>query len=148
MDYKKIMIAVNLNRADQKPFDKLKNSTIFEGTEVHLVHVLEVQPYSTELSLFFYPNQSEYPRIKKKAEKELEHLQRKIFPHTGNPKVVVKCLIGDNAKENFAQYSKKVKADLLIVATRGKKGIKGFFDSSFARYLSKYSPADLLILRS
>jgi nucleotide-binding universal stress UspA family protein len=147
MNPKKVVIAVSLNKQDQKPLEKIKESAWLEGAEVHLVHIVETVAYGSEMSPFFFPQESEQPKIRKEVLKELEKLSRRLFPHTGKPKVVTKCLIDFDGKSTFCDYSKKVKADLLIVATRGKKGIKGFFDSSFARYLSKYAPADLLVLR-
>lgn len=147
MQPKKIVIAVNLDQKDQKPLERLKNTPWFENTEVHFVYVLECAYYGVGLTAYYYPPTSEFPRIKKEVTQHLTKLSRKIFPHTGEQKIVVKCLFEQDAKESFCQYAKSVKADMVIVATRGKKGIKGFFDSSFARYLSKYSPADLLILR-
>jgi nucleotide-binding universal stress UspA family protein len=147
MQPKKIVIAVNLDQKDQKPLDKLKNTPWMENAEVHFVYILECAYYGAGFTPYYYPPESEFPRIKKDVLQALNKLSRRIFPHTGQPKIVVKCLFEQDAKESFCKYAKSVKADMVIVATRGKKGIKGFFDSSFARYLSKYSPADLLILR-
>ncbi len=147
MQPKKIVIAVNLDQKDQKPLDKLKNTPWLKNTEIHFVYVLECVYYGMGSTPFYYPPESEFPRLRKDVNQSLTKLSRKLFPHTGEQKIVIKCLFETDAKESFCKYAKSVKADMVIVATRGKKGIKGFFDSSFARYLSKYSPADLLILR-
>ncbi|MFZ4715327.1 MAG: universal stress protein [Bacteriovoracaceae bacterium] len=148
MNPKKVVIAVSLKKLDQKPLEKLKKSEWLEGAEIHLVHVIETVAYGVDLSPLLFPQESEYPKIRKEVIKELELLGKKLFPNTGRPKVITKCLFDYSANDAFCDYSKQMKADLIIVATRGKKGIKGFFDSSFARYMSKYAPADLMILRS
>lgn len=144
MNARKIVVAVSFEEETQKPLMQLKNMDIHPDAEIHLVHVIPVILYARgmSLSVLTYPLPEDRPRIEESVLKALTDVRNEIFPKHKN--VVMKCLFDVNTKAYFTEYVEKEKADLVVVATRGRHGL---FDSSFAQHQLKHSSANLLVLR-
>ncbi len=147
MKVNKIIVAVSLEPETEKPLMKLKDMDIDVNCEIHLVHVVPVILYARgmSLSVLTYPLEEERPSIQEAILAKLSSVKNQILPHHG--KVKFKCLFDANEKAAFTDYVANEKADLVIVATRGKHGLTNIFDSSFAQHQLKYSPANVLVLR-
>lgn len=142
---KNIVICADLN---QNSLDTLKNvprDLDFLNTTVHLVHVFEIHMYNADIVPVIYPTEVQYPDIEKSTLSILD----KLGSDLGIPadRVITKCFFSHSREERISSYLKDVKADLVVVATRGKHGIEGFFSSSLADFLCKYSPCDVLVVR-
>lgn len=145
---KKIVIAVDFNKDSLNTLHSLhKMPGILGNAEIHFVHVFEIIVYSFDLTSRAWPLPDEQAKIETEVVAKLTKLAEEIIPKSLTNKVVVKCLFDVSAKETFCEYTKKEHAGMAVVATRGKKGIPGLFDSSFAQYLCKYSPASVFVLR-
>lgn len=146
MKAKKIIIAVSLTEDTQKPFHYLKEIPIPPDAEIHLVHMVTENVYvdGMELALTF-PSREEERKLEEQITSKLQSLKNEIFPLHMN--VYTKVLFDTNIRAAFTDYVTKENADLVVVATRGRHGIKDFFDSSFAQHQVKYSPANVLVLR-
>ena len=147
MKLKKIIVAVSLDEATQRPFHYLEKMPIPLDSEIHLVHLVTETFYAKEMQfqVVTSPPVEDRPKIESEIVKKLLKLKKEIFPHHTN--VSTKVIFDPNIKAAFVDYTEKQKPDLIIVATRGRHGIKSFFDSSFAQHQLKYSPANVLVLR-
>lgn len=147
--FKNIVLSVALNEECQGTLKTLKNNKIFENARVHLLHTVTIYTYLNELSLNTYPSQGDYATIENLVMENLRQLQTDIFFDTEiqPTQVDCHCHFHTNPKNDMVEFLKKEKADLVIVATRGKHGVEGLFSSSFTEYLSKFAPCDILVLR-
>ena len=144
----KVVIAVDFNKDSLSTLHTLKKMNNFLGSaEVHFVHVFEVVVYSFDLTSRVWPTEDEQAKIEADVISRLNKLTEEVLPKDHGNKIVVKCLFDINPKEKICDYVKDTHASMVVVATRGKKGIQGFFDSSFAQYLCKFSPASIFVLR-
>lgn len=144
----KVVVAVDFNKDSLNTLKTLhKMYHTIENAEIHFVHVFEVVVYSFDLTSSSWPTAEEQAKVEADVVARLTKLADEILPKGYKNKVQVKCLFDVNPKERFCDYVKDSHASMAIVATRGKKGIQGFFDSSFAQYLCKFSPASLFVLR-
>lgn len=144
----KIVVAAPLEQDLQKPLERLKTNPLIKGSEIHLLHVVHLQYYFNEFSLYTYPMDDQFPEIQKTVLQALEQISKNIFSANNAPATITTtCLFHQDPKEQIVQYLKQNNADVAIVSTRGKHGIQGLFSSSCAEYLNKFSPCDLLILR-
>jgi nucleotide-binding universal stress UspA family protein len=144
----RIAVAVTMDPEMLKSLKTLGQYDFIQGAEVHLVNVFETvnMSHSGNLPAGVYPSNDAFPVIEQGILEQLEKVKQSILPaHSG--KVVLKGIFGFDAKTKFTEYAANINADMVVVATRGKRGIEGLFDSSFAQYLSKYSPASVFILR-
>lgn len=140
-----IVICADINQASLDTIKKMKHDFLLQNTVIHLLHVFEVHMYNADLVPVIFPSEVQYPDIEASATGILQNLAKemnlKIEPSN------IKCFFSHSREEKIISYLNEVKADLVIVATRGKHGLEGFFNSSLADFLSKYSPCDVLVVR-
>lgn len=144
---KNVVICASLNEESLDLIKSLKNSPLLNNTKIHLVHCFEIQVYTSDFSPFIYPTEDKYPEIEKATLKILEGLAKDMCSADQLKNVVKHVFFTQSPKQKIREYLNDKKADLVIVATRGKHGIEGLFSSSFAEHLVKYSPCDVHILR-
>lgn len=144
---KNVVISVNLNDESLNLLKTLKGSPLLEDSQIHFVHCFEVQVYTSDFTPYIYPTEEKYPEIRKSVLTIIDNLSREICTPAELPKVQSHCFFSQSPKQKMVDYLKEIKADLVVVATRGKHGIAGLFSSSFTEHLTKYSPCDLMVLR-
>lgn len=146
MNYEKIIIAVDMNETSLKTLSQINNFDFRKDSEIHLIHIFELNFFSFDFLPTLQPTPENYFLIEKAIEERLDKIKNQLG--LGNhEKVVLKCLISGNAKQDFLGYANKNGATLIIAASQEKKGLNGFFESSFTNFLNKFSTASLIILR-
>jgi nucleotide-binding universal stress UspA family protein len=63
-------------------------------------------------------------------------------------KIKYSCQFHESPRLGLIEDLNRSKSDVVFVATRGKHGIEGLFNSSFAEYMLKFSPCSIFILRN
>lgn len=144
---KNIVLCASLNDDSLSLLKELKNSSLFENSNVHLVHCFEIQLYTADFAPYIYPTEDKYPEIEEATKTILQGVESAL---KDNPKIKsfeTRVFFSQSPKQKVKEYLDDIKADLVVVATRGKHGIDGLFSSSFAEFLVKFSPCDVHILR-
>lgn len=144
---KNIVLCANLNDPSLELLSTLKNSPLLESAEkVYIVHCFEIQIYTSDIiAPYVFPTKDKYPELEEATVRVLDTLRDKLG--LDKSKVELKCFFDESPKKKTKEFLEEVNADLCVVATRGKHGIKGLFSSSFADHLLKYSPCDIFVLR-
>ena len=123
----------------------LKNDIDLKNAKIHIITIVEKQIYTVELAAYVYPVENQYPAIESSALTILNSLARDLG--VTQDQVTCKCFFEYDREKKVKEYINDVKANLVVVATRGKHGVEGFFSSSFADFLCKFSPCDVLVMR-
>lgn len=142
---KNYVLCTSLEEASIDTLKKLKNDIELKDTNIHIITVIEKQIYTVDFAPYIYPIETQYPSIEASALDLLKTLGQSLGVEEKN--IFCKCFIEYDREKTVKDYLDKVKADLVIVATRGKHGVEGFFSSSFTDYLCKFSPCDVLVMR-
>ena len=142
---KKIVLCVDLNQDSIDTLKTLSSKIDLRGARVHLVHVFENQLYNADLVPFMYPLPEQHLAIENSALAILNKLGLDLDLSTDNVKS--KCFFAFSREQKIKEFITEVDASLVVVATRGRHGIAGFFTSSLADFLCKYSPCDVFVLR-
>ena len=147
MEPRKILVAVNLEASTQDPFSRLECFPIPKSAVIQLVHVVQESIVVTGLQLqaMVLPTEEDRVRLEAQIRTNLCHLRKVAL--ADYPHVTEKIIYGTNTKVTFTDYAVSERADLLIVATRNRQGIKALFDSSFAQHQVRHSPVSVLVLR-
>ncbi len=142
---KNIVICADLNENSLETIKALQHDIDFKGATIHFIHAFEIHMYNADIVPVIFPTEAQYPEIEKSTLGILE----KLAQDSGAKKdqVQLKCFFTHSREQKINSYLKEVNADLVVVATRGKHGIEGFFSSSLADFLCKYSPCDVLVMR-
>ncbi len=147
MNFKKVVIAIDLEETSLQNLYQLKDFSFPLESEIHLVHVFELSFMSFDFIPNIQPSPEDYLLIQKVIEEKLQHIKKNLG--LGDYKnVVLKCLFSSNAKQEFLSYADSINAGLIIAGTKEKEGITGLFESSFTSFLNKFSSINLLTLRS
>lgn len=142
---KKIVLCVDLNQACIDTLKTLAQKIDLKYARVYLVHVFENQLYNADLVPFVFPLPEQHQAIEKSALDILEGLGRNLDLIPDNVKT--KCFFAFSREQKIKDFLTEIDADLVVLATRGRHGIAGFFTSSLADFLCKYSPCDIFVLR-
>lgn len=142
---KKIVLAVPTETELIKNLTKAQNWIDLKNQEVVLVHFFPISHYMNEFTPYAFPDDSQKVEIKASICKMLENVRDTL--NLSKEKTTLICEFTNSVRPDMVDFLKNQGANLLILATRGKHGIPGLFDSSFAEYMNKYSPCDVLVLR-
>lgn len=142
---KNIVICTDLNQNSLDTLKTLARNLDLKEAIVHFVHVFEIHMYNADIVPVIYPTEAQYPEIEQSTLGILDKLAHDLGAK--EDQVRLKCFFSHSREERISSYLNDVQADLVVVATRGKHGIQGFFSSSLADFLCKYSPCDVLVLR-
>lgn len=142
---KNYVLCTSLENESLETLKKLKGDISLTDVKIHVITVIEKQVYTVDLAPYVYPVESQYPELESSAMGLLKSVGDALGIDQGN--LVCKCFIEYSREKAVKEYLEAVHADLVVVATRGKHGLEGFFSSSFTDYLCKFSPCDVLVMR-
>jgi nucleotide-binding universal stress UspA family protein len=142
---KNIVVCVDLREESLTILKELKKRIDLKEAKVHLIHAFEIQVGVMEFTAIVYPTPNQYPEIEKSVQGILSNLQKDLG--LGDGQVEKHCFFASSKEQTIKDYLDNQKADMVVVATRGKHGIEGFFASSLADFLCKYSTCDVLVMR-
>lgn len=140
---KKIVLFVSLDEKLMNQSKHVIRHINLHNTEIHLFHCHKIQVYMNELSIYSYPASEQFPEMEKATNIVLEQFAKEA----GFKNYVCQTVFDSDPKDRAVKYLEDVNAELAVVATKGASGFEGIFESSFASYLKKFSPSDILILR-
>ena len=152
----KILVAVDRFESDRSIFDIALSLARTNNAKLMLLHVMSQTEanYPELLAYTYYPMVSDrkYATYQKQLEKyrqwELDFLQdltkeaisagveAEYTQLTGNPGHTI-CELADN-----------ISADLILVGSRGLKGLKEMFLGSVSNYVTHHAPCSVLIVRN
>jgi nucleotide-binding universal stress UspA family protein len=142
---KNIVVCADLNQNSLDTLKSLGRSLDFRDTILHFIHVFEIHLYNADIVPVIFPTEVQYPDIEKSTLSILDKLSKDVGARSDQ--VQLKCFFSHSREEKINSYIEEVNAEMVVVATRGKHGIEGFFSSSLADFLCKYSPCDVLVIR-
>ncbi|HXH31907.1 MAG TPA: universal stress protein [Bacteriovoracaceae bacterium] len=145
----KVVIAVDLAMITAEQVRSLGHVEFLNHAEVHFVHVYQTSTYGYGSILgqysLVYPVESERNIIEQSALVSLAKFSHKTLPSVSEGKIIYRCLFSDKPKLKLTEYAVEIKADSILVMTRERHG---FFDSSFAQYVSRNSKCNVIILKT
>jgi nucleotide-binding universal stress UspA family protein len=126
-------------------FKKSPHLIDLKHSKIHLVHVFELQHYTLELAPVVFPTNEQVNEIATGAIAILQKLGTDLGIAKEN--LIAKCYFEQSTENKVREYCTEIKADLIVIATRGKHGLDSIFSNSLTEHLCKYSPCDVLVLR-
>lgn len=142
---KNYVLCATLEEDSINTLKKLKNDIELKQAHIHIITVIEKQIYTVDLTPYVYPVENQFPSIEASALTLLNSLAQELGIEPSM--FTCKCFFEYDREKKVKEYLEEVKADLAVVATRGKHGLAGFFSSSFTDYLCKFAPCDVLVMR-
>ena len=145
---KKIGVCVDLTDNSVAEIKKSLKEMDFTGVEeLHLIHGFQRQIYVDNFFFTQFPFQDQLKEIINSVSDVLTTIQNELTNLPAQTTVFKECLVSDFPKKEIADYVKEHGIDQLVIATRSKSGVEGFFSSSFAEYMLRHVESELKILR-
>jgi nucleotide-binding universal stress UspA family protein len=140
-----IVLCTTLEKDCLKTLNRVKDKIDLDDSKIIIVSIIKTQTFTFNLSPYIFPESIHYALIEEQALKVMKELGDSLGIDPSQ--INYKCSFEFEVKSHMKSILEETKADLAVVATREKHGIKGFFSSSFAEYLIKFSPCDILVMR-
>jgi nucleotide-binding universal stress UspA family protein len=115
--------------------------------EVHFVHVIQKMYEVNEISVHEVPDTETLNKMKASNLSFFKKKAQEILPQRALSNTHFEILYHQSPAEALVEYVKKIDANMVVIATRNKKGFAGFFSSSFADKMLDFAPCDILVLR-
>lgn len=143
---KKIIVAVDFNSEIKNLLNDMKEMTFIQDSEIQFVHVASKITYSFVFSNMplVYPVEDDRKTIEESTIANLVKLSKEVLPENFTGKVSHHCFFSENPKQGFVEYINTENPDLIIIATRLRKGL---FESSFAQYVDKHTQTNMLLIK-
>ncbi len=142
---KNIVICVDTDEECTKTLERLSSKIDLNHATIHLVHVFEINLSNVDFTPVIYPTKDQYAEIEKNILEYLGGISTKL--NLNAEFVQLHCFFSHSKHRCLNDYLEKINADTVVLATKGRHGITGFFASSLADFLCKYSPCDVFVLR-
>jgi nucleotide-binding universal stress UspA family protein len=117
-----------------------------DGAKLHLVHVVdEVVPFGVEMPGTYIEQFIE--AVRTSGEEILGRAKRMVFEHGLKADGVLVETIGGRAADLIIEHAKQCKADLIVMGTHGRRGLRRLALGSDAELVVRSSPVPVLLVR-
>ena len=135
-----ILVPIDFSRISQKALDYAVPLAKQFGAKITLLHAIEPPPYSIDLT--YVPMGEGFPTGPMK--KELDALAKKVIEPELLKDVIVEV---GTAFEVITNVARDFKADLIVITTHGRTGLKHVFMGSTAERVVRHAPCPVLVVR-
>lgn len=147
MDLQKIIIAMPTEEEFMPSISRWGHEYGWTKREAYFVHVIKKEISVSDMGLEETPDKVTVENMKQQMLDFINNKAREMMPKLAFKRAHFEVLFAQSPADRLAEYAKEVKAGMVVVATRNKRGFSGLFLSSFADRLLKLSPCDVLVLR-
>lgn len=145
---KRVLYCIDLSEDSLEVIkSELQNLDLSNMKEVHLVHAFQYQIYSDNFLISTSPGIDEQEGLLGALKEVLLGILPEDLSSEDRNKFILKPLISASSKDVIAEYAKRSEIDEMVIATRSKHGVQGFFSSSFAEYMVRHAQCQLRIIR-
>jgi nucleotide-binding universal stress UspA family protein len=119
------------------------------GAEVVLCHVIETMPTPNPLYAHYYSTDLFRPEIRQQVERQARDALLERVPKEGALGAVPhrELVVDGDAASQILRVSRDEKADLLVIATHGRAGVKHFLLGSVVERVIRGAHCPVLVIR-
>ncbi len=146
LKFRKILVPTDFSTASKQALPYAREFARAHGSEVVLVHVIEVPHYPTlfEGTAMVVPPLDE--SLRRELLRQLEELARtELREHGVTSRVVIR---DGSPRHELVACAKEEAADLLVIATHGYTGLRHVFLGSTAEQVVREAPCPVLTVRA
>lgn len=144
--YKQLLVPVDGSEAAMLGLAEAIKITKSDGSKLHLVHVVdEVMPFGADIpgrliEQFIEARRAQGKEVLRKAERE-------VFENALKSEGALLETIGGRAADLIVAQAKLCKADLIVMGTHGRRGLRRLALGSDAELVVRASPVPVLLVR-
>jgi nucleotide-binding universal stress UspA family protein len=144
--YKQLLVPVDGSEASMLGLAEAVRIAKSDGSKLHLVHVVdELMPLGAELPGRYIDQFIDALRVRGKE--ILGKAERVVREHALESEGVLLETIGGRAADLIVEHAKQCKADLIVMGTHGRRGLRRLALGSDAELVVRSSPVPVLLVR-
>jgi nucleotide-binding universal stress UspA family protein len=144
--YKQLLVPVDGSEPSMLGLAEAIKIAKSDGSKLHLVHVVdEVVPYGVEIPGRFI--EQFVDAVRAQGSEVLAKAERMVREHALECEGVLLETIGSRAADVIVEQAKQRKADLIVMGTHGRRGLRRFALGSDAELVVRSSPLPVLLVR-
>jgi nucleotide-binding universal stress UspA family protein len=148
-DFKRVLVTTDFSALGDEAIGHAFRVGADHGAEVVLCHVIETPPTPSPLYAHYSPSGLFQPEQRRRAEEEarkalLERVPKE--PPLSEVKHRAHVTHGEPIAE-ILRLAEEEKADLLVIATHGRTGLKHFFLGSVVERVIRHAPCPVMVIR-
>jgi nucleotide-binding universal stress UspA family protein len=148
MSLKNILIAMPIEEELLLPLHEWgKNFEWKDVQEIHLVHIIKKTITPLEFGLVEMPDERTFKSMIPTLNNFLKDQGKKIVSPSFQGDIHYHLKLDFKPLDVIIDLIKKLDSSMVVVSTKGKHGIEGFFHSSFTEHLIRFAPCDVLVVR-
>lgn len=139
-----IVVPVDLSEHTPAVISHARAVAALYNATIHLLHVVEDVAYPTVYGID--PLTPVLPDVMERAEESLQRYAQQIRTQTG---ITVKThVVTGYAAEDIVHTAKELKADLILMGTHGRTGLRRFLIGSVAEKVVRRTPCPVFIVKN
>lgn len=143
-DIKTIIVPTDFSKISFSAFEYAKDLAERMNAEIHLIYVMEKTPPFLAAKSIDMPEDEILKKMEIEAKKRLNETASNFSEDT-NIKIEVVLRLGNDFEE-IVNYSKEIKADLIVIATHGRTGVLHSLLGSVAEKVIRFSKCPVLVI--
>ena len=148
--YRKILVAVDGSTASAKGLREALRLAKAEGAQLFILHVVDEYPAFAALDgmMAGAPGADLVPALKDGGKRVLAKAQVTAAKHKVRAKGILREMLSGPAAYPIVREAKKVGADLIVLGTHGRRGVRRLVLGSDAEQVVRTAPVPVLLIRS
>lgn len=144
--YKQLLVPVDGSEPSMLGLAEAIKIAKGSGSKLHLVHVVdEMVPFGAEIPGKYLEEFIE--AVRAQGKETLAKAQRMVVEHSLKADTVLLETIGGRAADQIVEHAKQSKADLIVMGTHGRRGLRRLTLGSDAELVVRSSPVPVLLVR-
>lgn len=144
--YKQLLVPVDGSEPSMLGLAEAIKIAKSDGSKLHLVHVVdEVAPFGMDLPARAI--EQFIDALRERGKEILGKAQREVFENALKSEGVLLETIGGRAADLIIEHAKQCKADLIVMGTHGRRGLRRLALGSDAELVVRSSQVPVLLVR-
>ena len=145
--YKKILVPVDGSAASQRGLAEAIKLAKALNASLHLLHIVDEFVMTVAYAPVPYePNFNE--ALRKLGESTLKKAEESVIAQGLKPEVELIEMIGGRAADKIVEQAQRSGADLIVMGTHGRRGVRRLVMGSDAELVVRAAPAPVLLVRA
>ncbi len=148
-NFKRILVTTDFSEAGDHAIGHAFRMAADHAAEVLLLHVLEAVVAPNPLYAHYYPTELLSPEIRARAEADARQALSERVPKSGSLTEVAYRIVVVHGlpAEEIIHTAQTHQADLVVISTHGRTGLKRFFLGSTAERVIRHVQCPVLVVR-
>ena len=148
MRLQNIVVAMDIDDSLLQPLYQWGRTFDFSHVnKVTFVHIVKKNITPLEFGLMESPDEKTFLDMKPTLENFLHSEAKKIIPSDYHGEIAYELSLDLSPEDRIIDIVKNLGATLIVVTTKERHGLEGFFHSSFTSHVIKLAPCDVFVVK-